>query len=464
MLAACLVLLITGQTDLPHHHWQETSPRIAEAIRTHTSCEVKTIEDARAITAEALRDVSALVVNYNGPRLISQQEKAIEAFVRRGGGLVAFHQALYGEWFGHRQNAQGRWEQGSGSGWREWSVMLGASWNPAKLGHARRGAFEVKCSEPAICGASSFTANDELYHGFTLTKSAVTVATAMSSKAAGGTGEIEPVAWTNTYGLGRVFFTTLGHDATALFQHGERELFVHGITWAARSKLVIETKKPIRVLVVTGGHTYPETFYALWNEMPGIEWRHVQSHSDLVRRKRDEYDLLVLHDMIERVTPASREWLKAWIDAGKGVVSMHHAVVNYTDWPWWWQEVTGVKFFTAPLGEHKKSSYKEDIEFAVTPARGKQAHPVLAGVPPLVVEDETYRGMWFAPSIEILMETDHPEGDRPVVFVGPTRQARVVTIQIGHSASTFLNPGYQRLVKNAMEWTAAATQSGGNGK
>ena len=52
------------------------------------------------------------------------------------------------------------------------------------------------------------------------------------------------------------------------------------------------------------------------------------------------------------------------------------------------------------------------------------------------------------------METDHPQNDRPVVYIGPNPQTRAVYIQLGHSESTFRNPGYRRLVHNAILWGA----------
>jgi type 1 glutamine amidotransferase len=52
------------------------------------------------------------------------------------------------------------------------------------------------------------------------------------------------------------------------------------------------------------------------------------------------------------------------------------------------------------------------------------------------------------------METDFHENDRPVVYVGPCQTARVVYIQLGHSALTMNNPGFRRLLGNAVGWTA----------
>ena len=62
--------------------------------------------------------------------------------------------------------------------------------------------------------------------------------------------------------------------------------------------------------------------------------------------------------------------------------------------------------------------------------------------------------MWLSPRIEVLMETDAPGNDRPVVYIGPHPQARSVYIQPGHSAQTMRDPGFRRLVRNALFWVA----------
>lgn len=447
------ILLITGQADLPHHDWRATTGAIRAMFANDPRFELRVIEDPLAITRESLARHRAVILNYNGPRFPAPAEQALEEYIRQGGGFITFHHSCYGEFFG-MQLKEGRWTAGPDQGWQAFATIIGASWKPANIGHARRFPFTVDyiAGEPA-----SWRANDELYHRLDLAPSTHVLATAQSDASIGGTGNREPVAWTNTFGKGRVFFTTLGHDAMAFHQPGMQRLFLRAVEWAATGDVTDPPVKqpPLRVLAVTSGHGYPTAFYGMLDSLPGIQWTHATSHSEAFAKPIEgRYDVVLLHDMHNVTTQQTRERLKAFVEAGKGVVSLHHAIVDYTDWPWWYEEVTGGKSFEKALEGHPASRYHEGVDFIAAPASGKQNHPVLKGVGPLLIHDETYNNMWLSPRIEVLMETSHPENDRPVVYIGPHAKARSIYIQPGHSAQTMRDPGFQRLLRNALFWVA----------
>lgn len=460
------VLVLTGASDEPYHHWRETTPCIRDLLNRTGRFEVFVNEDPRGVTAASLAGYQAVVINYNGPRLPAAAEQAIESFVRSGGGLVAFHLAAYGSWFGMKL-VDGHWRAGAAnSAWDAWPKIIGATWEPEKIGHSVRGPFQVRWRDSSPFrqdGPDSLLANDELYHKMTLLEGAHIEASALSSPEAGGTGRDEPQAWTNRFGQGRVFFTTLGHDRMAFYRPGVSTLFARGVEWVANGAIAPESaqsaaKPAIRLLVVTGGHSYPVAFYAMLNALPGVTWTHATSHEEAFAKPlEDRFDAILLHDMLEKTSAQARERLQSFVAAGKGVISLHHAIVDFTDWPWWYQQVTGGKFFIKPEADHAASKYHEGVDFIVTPVPARRKHPVLAGVGPLTVHDEVYRGMWHAAGIDVLMETSHPENDRPVVYIGPQSAARVLYIQLGHSAETMNDPGFQRLIQNAIAWAARCT-------
>ncbi|MCC6590276.1 MAG: ThuA domain-containing protein [Bryobacterales bacterium] len=450
------VLIVTGQSDEPHHHWRETTAAIRDILSKVHIAGIVTTEEPRGLTAEALKGYQAVVLNYNGPRLPRAAEQALESFVEGGGGLFAFHLSAYGPFFG--QTVENGKFRAVDNGWAAWPAMIGATWEASKIGHAPRGPFEVRWNANSNVGKyPPFLANDELYHRLTISTGTTVEATALSP-AQGGSGQQEPIIWTNRYGKGRVFFTTLGHDAMAFHQPGLRSAVVAGVQWAMGSNCVADVNPPLRMLAVTQGHSYPTEFYAMLNSLGGVKWTHATSHAEAFRKPiEDRFDVVLLHDMLNETPPETKQNLRAFVEAGKGVVSIHHAIVNYTDWPWWYEEVIGGKYFIKPVPGHEASHYREGVDYVAMPVAAKRGHPVLKGVGPLTVHDEVYRGMWLSPRIDVLMETNHPENDRPLVYIGPHPKTRSVFIQLGHSGSTMDNPGFRQLVRNAVQWAARRT-------
>jgi type 1 glutamine amidotransferase len=464
MLAAAVlvkVLIITGQTDLPYHDWRQSTPFLRAHLEQTGRFDVKTIEEPRAVNAAALQGYDVILLHYNGPRFPAPAEKAIEDFVRLGKGFVSIHGTTYGEFFGQVFDKKWTAPPKPDPGWRAYAGLVGATWRPENIGHGARHVFPVKWVErghPISSGLpETFLANDELYHKLDLPPSTMVLARAFSDPATGGTGKDEPIVWTAAFGQGRIVHCTLGHDLSSMAQPGFLATLARSLEYAATGAVAPPPPQPgkARVLVVTGGHGFPSEFFSLFENNPRIEWHGAGSQQEAFTPKlRERFDTIAFHDMGETIGEKEKANLRDFVEAGGGIVSTHHAIVNYTSWPWWYQEVIGGKYFVNAVEGHTKSVYKEGVDFVATVAKAAARHPVVAGVPPLPVHDEVYKNMWQSPKITVLMETSHPDNDRPVVYVGPHEKARVVFIQLGHSASTLVYPGYRRLVENSILWTA----------
>jgi uncharacterized protein len=86
--------------------------------------------------------------------------------------------------------------------------------------------------------------NDELYHGQRGPGADMHIlASALSSKDKGGTGEREPMIWWIPYGKGRVFTTVMGHvggkDTRAIRCVGFITVMNRGCEWAATGKVTL---------------------------------------------------------------------------------------------------------------------------------------------------------------------------------------------------------------------------------
>jgi len=461
------VVFLTGASDLPYHHWRESTDFLRGVLERTGRFDVKVIEEVRGITPATLQPFDVAVLNYNGPRWGAPAESAIEAFVRAGKGLVSFHGVTYGEFYGMVPDNGWKASPKGDRGWAAYGDVVGATWDPPKIGHGPRHVFQVKWTDrahPVSSGLDAdFQANDELYHKLNLKPAAHVLATAYDDPATGGTGRDEPIVWASRFGAGRTLHITLGHDLSALWQSGFLTAFARGSEWAATGAVTLPAhvaavaapNRAVRVLLVTGGHPFPTAFYSVLDGYTDIVWEHAASQREAYRDGLAErYDVLVLHDLANDLGEAERASLRAYIEAGKGIVSTHHAIVDYTAWPWFHESVIGGKYYEKSLDGHPASAYKEGVEFVARATAAGARHAVLTGVPPIPVHDEVYRNMWFAPGIEVLMETDHPLNDKSVVYTGVHPKARSIYIQMGHSASTHRHPGYRRLVHNSILWCA----------
>ena len=198
---------------------------------------------------------------------------------------------------------------------------------------------------------------------------------------------------------------------------------------------------PVRVLLVTGGHDHEPSLYALFDKDPEIQTTvdpHPKAFSSDLRKR---YDVIVLYDLVtEGLDAKKQENLKQYVESGKGIVVLHHAIGDYVDWPWWYESVTGVKY-------DKTLKWKHDQTMDVRVVR---KHPVTAGLDSFTIHDETYQGSTISGKAVALLETDNPISDKGVAWLG--LRDRVVTIQLGHDHAAHENPNYRRLIKNAILW------------
>jgi type 1 glutamine amidotransferase len=209
---------------------------------------------------------------------------------------------------------------------------------------------------------------------------------------------------------------------------------------------------PTRVLLVTGGHEHEISFYELFAGQSDLAVT-VNPHPRAFRRGMvNQFDVLVLYDLADVTDEAERGNLREFVESGKGVVVLHHAIADNQQWPWWYEEVVGGRYFLAATDSHPASKFKHDVEFKVRPV---MRHPILEGVGPFQIVDEAYKDMWISPKVQVLLETDNPLNDKPMAWVSAYAKSRVVYIQLGHGSSAHRNPIYCRLVHNAILWAAS---------
>lgn len=208
---------------------------------------------------------------------------------------------------------------------------------------------------------------------------------------------------------------------------------------------------PVRVQVTTGGHPYEPAFHAILEGRSDLAVT-VNPHPSAYRRDLRKFvDVLVLYDLVEVLGEAEQKNLRDYLEAGHGLVVLHHALASNWQWKWWYEEVVGGRFLMAQEGPLPRSQAKARV---VLDCKTVRAHPVVTGIQSLKFEDEGYKGMGHSTRATVLMETDNPDNDQAVVWIGPYQKARVAVIQLGHGAPAYGDAGYRRLVHNAILWAA----------
>ena len=253
------VLIIDGQNN---HAWKETTPVLKKLLEEsgRFTVDVATApakgQDMSGFKPEFSK-YAVVVSNYNGDAWPAETQTAFESFVRDGGGFVSYHAAdnAFPQWKGYGEMiAVGGWENrttekfGPRVRFKEGKVALDAS--PARCGnHGARLPFLVVMRDtknPIAKGLPTQWTHtaDELYDSLCGPAENLTVlGTAHSEPSNHGTGEEEPMLMTISYGKGRVFHTTLGHDVAAMQCVGFITTLQRGVEWAATGKVTLKVPK-----------------------------------------------------------------------------------------------------------------------------------------------------------------------------------------------------------------------------
>jgi type 1 glutamine amidotransferase len=226
------VLIVTG---INAHDWKGTTPTLRQTLEETGKFDVRVVEEFRGATMQTLAPYDLVVLNHAGRRIWGEEtEHAFEEFVRSGKGLVIYHFALAGF-----------------AGWTEFEKMSGANWRPNNGDHSAKHDWLVNIKDtehPITKGLKPFMAQkEELYTALAWQPEGNyhVLATAWDDHSlytrAGhpipGPGLDQNIMWTTQYGQGKVFITTLGHDAENVKSQYFKVTFARGAEWATTGKV-----------------------------------------------------------------------------------------------------------------------------------------------------------------------------------------------------------------------------------
>lgn len=219
-----------------------------------------------------------------------------------------------------------------------------------------------------------------------------------------------------------------------------------------------QTEK-IKVVIVTGGHDFDrEPFFELFDSFEDIEYvEAVQSdESELFEDISGwNYDLIVLYNMTQEISPRRQENFIKLLEEGVGVLAIHHSIGAFQGWPEY-KRIIGSKFYLEETQEdgvvYKVGSYKHDADFTLYVKDSH--HPVTRGFKDFLIHDETYKGCVFEPNNRVLLTTNYPTSDEAVCWVRNYKGGRVCYVQVGHGPGVFFDENYRQLICQAIGWCA----------
>lgn len=207
----------------------------------------------------------------------------------------------------------------------------------------------------------------------------------------------------------------------------------------------------MNLLLITGGnHPYHETTPVLTKFLrdAGHTVSVTETAVELASDEVNEHDAVVLNTRRRdtegnNFTDGQREGLKSFVENGGGLVSLHISPDSCPDWPEM-KKLTGGGWVSGtswhpPFGRMKVFVRNPD-------------HPVAKGVEDFETDDECYCGLDIQPGIDVFLGAPVEDEERPLGWTTTYGSGKVANIALGHAGVSQLNPSFQRLVLNAVDY------------
>jgi type 1 glutamine amidotransferase len=246
---------------------------------------------------------------------------------------------------------------------------------------------------------------------------------------------------------------------TSRFMHMKRSLALAALLC---SSLVLisspaQAAEKLNVLVVTGGHPFEKgPFFELFKTNTALACQFVEHPNvDPSFATSNKYDAIVLYDYNQDISDAGKTNFLAQLKAGTGLVILHHAIVAFPRWDEY-RNILGAHYYMAKTNlngvEKPRSAYKHGVDFTIKVADPN--HPVTRGVQDYQIHDETYNLFDVYEDCHPLLTTDEPLSNKVIGWAKTYGNARVFFMQSGHDHFAFYNPAFQRVLDQAIRWTA----------
>jgi uncharacterized protein len=209
-------LIVWGGWD---GHEPEACAHILRDMLTEEGFSVRVETETAAFADAALKDLSLIVPIYTMSKIEKDEVANLCAAVEGGVGLAGYHGGMCDAF---RDQV-------------EYQFMCGGQWvaHPGNIIDYRVNIFAK--DDPVMAGISDFDYTSEQYYMHVDPSNDVLATTTFSGEHAPWTkGVVMPVVWKRKHGQGRVFYSSLGHQAKEFNVPEMRIVLRRGMVWAAR--------------------------------------------------------------------------------------------------------------------------------------------------------------------------------------------------------------------------------------
>jgi len=205
--------------------WDGHEPRqcseIVISILKNEGYEVNVFDTLDCYADEkAMMSLDIIVPLWTQSEITKEQEDGLLEAVKGGVGIAGWHGGI-GDSF--RNNTEYQW-------------MVGGQWVAHPGGMVEYEVNIVKKNDPIVAGITDFKMHSEQYYMHIDPSNEVLATTTFSGEYAEWTkGCVMPVIWKRMWGKGRVFYTSLGHNASDFNRVPEiGEIVRRGMLWASK--------------------------------------------------------------------------------------------------------------------------------------------------------------------------------------------------------------------------------------
>ncbi|MBV9671318.1 MAG: ThuA domain-containing protein [Verrucomicrobia bacterium] len=200
------------------HQPRECAAILEESLRTD-GADVTTSNETTAFVDSDLGKFDLVVPIFTMGTIAREESQNLSRTIREGTGLAGFH-------------------GGMGDSFRsdtDYQFMVGGQWVAHPGNVIDYEVNIVDTSDPIMDGITDFAYHSEQYYMHVDPSNHVLATTTFSGEYCDWiAGVVMPVVWKRRHGLGRVFYSSLGHKAAEFQCEPMLKILQRGMRWAAR--------------------------------------------------------------------------------------------------------------------------------------------------------------------------------------------------------------------------------------